>query len=401
MHQLPFVQRVLKQLGFIAPNEQHISAIAFKARSKVAIAAFVALFAVSYLSYSFLNTTSYIFLLASMGASAVILFALPNSPLARPWSFIAGHLIPACIGLWCAHHISSIPLMAGATIGMVIFAMYMFECMHPPGGATALVPVIAAASGPIPGWEFLVFPVTLNVLIMGFSAFLLRQFWLDSSTLTGPGLPHTQDKPPLRRLSLQDDDLTHALNSLNSVLDVSEQQLVELYSIAQQHALQRELGQQHDQGFSCGDLMSRDVITLSPEQDIATAWQLLRAHKVSMLPVVDNKAMLVGVVSLVDFLKDQHDSDGMRSLRHLHRLVPNALKPRRLHRTVATIMSQQVVSVQANASITTLVPLFAEQGLHHVPVLEQQRLVGVLTQSDFIAALVQPQVRTQLASTKV
>src|SRR5574343_601847 len=161
MHQLPFVPRVLKQLGFIAPNEQHISAIAFKARSKVAIAAFVALFAVSYLSYSFLNTTSYIFLLASMGASAVILFALPNSPLARPWSFIAGHLIPACIGLWCAHHISSIPLMAGPTIRMVIFALYMFECMHPPGGATALVPVIAAASGPIPGWEFLVFPVTL------------------------------------------------------------------------------------------------------------------------------------------------------------------------------------------------------------------------------------------------
>ena len=61
----------------------------------------------------------------------------------HPWSFTGGHLISAGIGLICSHLFTDLALVAAVTIGCVLFVMYLFECMHPPGGATALVPVLS------------------------------------------------------------------------------------------------------------------------------------------------------------------------------------------------------------------------------------------------------------------
>lgn len=142
---------LLARLGLRNSDSQRLSAIPLAERLKVALAAFVALFIVTYTSLQLADTASTIVLLASMGASSVLLFGLPNSPLAKPWSFAAGHLISATVGLICSHLFTDLALMAAATVGLVLFVMYLFECMHPPGDCRAVSTSAAATPDNLSG----------------------------------------------------------------------------------------------------------------------------------------------------------------------------------------------------------------------------------------------------------
>jgi CBS domain-containing membrane protein len=374
------------QLGLVKQDSQRLSAIALTERLKVAFAAFITLFVVTYTSLQLADTSSTIVLLASMGASSVLLFGLPNSPLAKPWSFVGGHLISACVGLLCSHLFTDLALMAAVTIGIVLFVMYIFECMHPPGGATALVPVIAA-SDQVLGYDFLLYPVALNVFVMLAMALLLNKILLKRGLQKPPEkfdpvhLHH--DQSPLKRLGLQPEDLLSALNSFDTVVDISEQDLERLYHQAQLNAYQRKSGQ-----IRCSDIMSRDLITVTPDTAIASAWQLLRKHNISLLPVTDHHRQLLGVIATADFLKNIKVPHYWGVLRHLNNLLLKNRYTRQYKRKVADIMVTKLTVVHEADHIAGLIPLLSDQGLHHIPVLDsQQQLVGIITQSDVIAAL--------------
>jgi CBS domain-containing membrane protein len=377
---------VLAQLGLIKRDSQRLSAIPLTQRLKVALSAFIALFIVTYISLQLAGTAGSIVLLASMGASAVLLFGLPNSPLAKPWSFAAGHLISATVGLVCSHLFTDLALMAAVTIGIVLFVMYIFECMHPPGGATALVPVIASTDQVL-GYEFLLYPVALNVFVLLAVALLLQKLWLKHGMQKpiqkyDPVHLH-QDASPLKRLGLQPEDLLSALNSFDTVVDISEQDLERLYHHAQLNAYQRKSGE-----IRCRDIMSRDLITVGPNSAVASAWQLLRKHKISILPVTDTEQQLLGVVSTVDFLKNLQVPHYWGLLRHVNQLLLKNRHNKQYKRKVAEIMVSNLSVAYEDDHIVALVPMLSDQGLHHIPVLNtQQQLVGIITQSDLIAAL--------------
>lgn len=377
---------VLAQLGLIKRDSQRLSAIPLTQRLKVALSAFIALFIVTYISLQLAGTAGSIVLLASMGASAVLLFGLPNSPLAKPWSFTAGHLISATVGLVCSHLFTDLALMAAVTISIVLFVMYIFECMHPPGGATALVPVIASTDQVL-GYEFLLYPVALNVFVLLAVALLLQKLWLKHGMQKpiqkyDPVHLH-QDASPLKRLGLQPEDLLSALNSFDTVVDISEQDLERLYHHAQLNAYQRKSGE-----IRCRDIMSRDLITVGPNSAVASAWQLLRKHKISILPVTDTEQQLLGVVSTVDFLKNLQVPHYWGLLRHVNQLLLKNRHNKQYKRKVAEIMVSNLSVAYEDDHIVALVPMLSDQGLHHIPVLNtQQQLVGIITQSDLIAAL--------------
>jgi len=377
---------LLAQLGLIKRDSQQLSAIPLTQRLKVALSAFVALFIVTWVSLQLADPAGSIVLLASMGASAVLLFGLPNSPLAKPWSFAAGHLISATVGLVCSHLFTDLALMAAVTIGIVLFVMYIFECMHPPGGATALVPVIASTDQVL-GYEFLLYPVALNVFVLLAIALLLQKLWLkhgmQKPTQKYDPVHLHQDASPLKRLGLQPEDLLSALNSFDTVVDISEQDLERLYHHAQLNAYQRKSGE-----IRCHDIMSRDLITVGPNSAVASAWQLLRKHKISILPVIDTEQQLLGVVSTVDFLKNLQVPHYWGLLRHVNQLLLKNRHHKQYKRKVAEIMVSNLSVAYEDDHIAALVPMLSDQGLHHIPVLNaRQQLVGIITQSDLIAAL--------------
>lgn len=72
-------------------------------------------------------------LVASMGASAVLLFAVPHGQLSQPWPVIAGHGFSAVIGVGCARWVPSHVLAGALAVGLAIMAMHLFKCIHPPG----------------------------------------------------------------------------------------------------------------------------------------------------------------------------------------------------------------------------------------------------------------------------
>ncbi|WP_306519685.1 HPP family protein [Rheinheimera sp.] len=390
---------LLARLGLTKADSQRLSALPLSQRLSVACCAAVALYLVTLISQQLSSPGAAVILLASMGASSVLLFALPNSPLAKPWSFLAGHFIPACIGLACSHLFTDLALMAAVTIALVLFSMYLFECMHPPGGATALVPVIASPQGLLP-LDFLWYPVGLNMLVMLCVALLLNKWVLKRPILPAPTqafdpVHRHHDAPPLKRLGVQAEDLMSALNSADTVLDIGEQDLELLYQQAQQRAFAR----QHP-ALLCGDIMSRDLIVVSPNSTLVEAWNLLQQHKIQLLPVVDANKKLLGVISLVDFLQEIPKSDYRTFSKYFSTFVFQLKDKKRLQRPVAELMRQQVVTTSEQQHIVALVPLLADLGLHHIPVINsQQQLTGMISQSDLIAALYQLQLQQGAAAT--
>ena len=83
-----------------------------------------------------------VYIVPSMGASAVLVFAVPHSALGQLWNVIGGHLISDAIGAACYQWLPSNGIATGASVGLAIGAMYYTRCIHPPGGATALVAII-------------------------------------------------------------------------------------------------------------------------------------------------------------------------------------------------------------------------------------------------------------------
>lgn len=92
-------------------------------------------------SQAYLGLNGGAVLVASMGASAVLLFAVPHGPLSQPWAVVGGHLVSAVIGVACTHLGLDFVLTSALAVALAITAMYYLRCIHPPGGATALTAV--------------------------------------------------------------------------------------------------------------------------------------------------------------------------------------------------------------------------------------------------------------------
>lgn len=296
-------------------------------------------------------------LAAPLGASAVLVFAVPASPLAQPWSVIGGNTVSVFVGMACAHVVPDTALAASLAVAAAIAAMFLLRCLHPPGGATALLAVLAHTSDP----RFALLPVFLN-------SALLVAVGAAYNTLTGRRYPHVPlppaAAPPAGGARFSSADLDAALAHYNQVLDVSRDDLEQLLHHAEAAAYRRNLGE-----LRCQDIMSRDPLTVSHDTPVATAWTLMRAREVKALPVVDKSQHVVGIVTLADFVR-------------------TALKPDVEPARVGEIMTRRVRVASEELHVIELLPLFSEGGHHHLPVVDaQQRLVGILTQSDLVRAL--------------
>lgn len=107
-------------------------------------------------------------LIAPIGASAVILFAAPSSAFARPWAILGGNVTAAFVGVTCLTFVTHPILGASLAVAGAICAMHVLRCLHPPGGAIALTVVLGGPGIQQLGYEFLLWPVGLNsVLLLG------------------------------------------------------------------------------------------------------------------------------------------------------------------------------------------------------------------------------------------
>ena len=331
-------------------------------------------------------------LIAPMGASAVLLFAAPASPLAQPWSIIGGNIVSALIGVICSRFISDPLIAASLAVALAIAAMLALHCLHPPSGAVALTAVLGGPAIHNAGFGFVLSPVALNSLAILAVA-------LTYNNLSGHRYPHrypkaaqsrigTADPAPSTRVGAGVEDIEAALAEFDEVVNVSPDDLDLLFHKAQIRAFNRQA-----RHLNCGQIMSRDVLTVGPDDRLEDAWKILIARHIRTLPVVDVKRVLQGIITRSDFLENSVlTNDGLLHLGFGRRFMAR-LKGETLPRKVADIMSRRVQSALAETPISLLVSPMVDQGIDHMPVVDaENRVIGIVGQSDLLVALFQSEL---------
>ena len=320
-------------------------------------------------------------LIAPLGASAVLVFALPAGPMAQPWAVVGGNTLSALVGIAGVHgvHLLGVPEVAAAlAVGTALALMLMLRCLHPPGAATALMMVLGSIGDPM----FALYPVLVNSMFLVLAGIVYNN-------ATGRPYPHMQltsdnSAPADAQDRVFEADLDAVLKHYNQVLDVSRDDLKALLAQTQLRAYDRKLAE-----VRCADIMSRDLVTVEFGTPLQEAWALLRERRIKALPVVDRTFRIAGIITLADFMRaanlDVYEGfDG--KLRQFIRSTGSVYSDK--PEVVGQIMTRNVRVAGVQRRLVELLPLFGSTGHHHIPIIgEGERLVGMITQSDLVAAL--------------
>jgi CBS-domain-containing membrane protein len=209
------------------------------------IGGFVGIFAILEISLYFTGTAAATLIVASMGASAVLVFAVPHGPLSQIWPVFGGHLLSAMIGVSCQLLVPEAVIAAALAVSLAIGVMHYLRCIHPPGGATALSAVVSGQQVHELGYQFVLTPVLLNVLVIIIVAIVFNY------PFSWRRYPAVLRKTKVRETtphipSIAHEDLVFALSEVDSFIDVSEQDLIAIYDLATKGA--------HGSGLKADDI---------------------------------------------------------------------------------------------------------------------------------------------------
>lgn len=296
-------------------------------------------------------------LVAPMGASAVLLFAVPASPLAQPWPTIGGNVISAFVGLLVAHFVPNPVIAAGLAVGLAIALMSVLRCLHPPGGAAALVAAFGGPAVVSTGIFFPLIPVGLN------AALLVLLGWAFHKA-AGRSYPHkaaTSTRPAetavgTRRVGFRPEDIDSALERMGETFDIGRDDIDRLLREVETRALVRT-----NPELTCADIMSQNVITLDRMADPGAARSYLLTHDIRTLPVVDTEKRVLGYVGFRQLLRPASRVSGMM---------------------------EKAVTAQPDTPAMELLGVLSDGDCHAVFIVDsEQKLLGIVTQTDLLAAL--------------
>ena len=299
-------------------------------------------------------------LVAPVGASAVLVFAVPASPLAQPRALIGGNMLSAFVGVTCALTLGHPLLAAAVAVGAAILVMAAFGCLHPPGGAVALGAAMAAGSAQPVDYRYAILVGLCSWLIVaagGLYAKVTRHSY--PHRVANPASVHkTADGPAAQRVGYTAADLDKALAQYGDLLDVSRDDLDALFRQVEVQASQRIHAQ-----IRCADIMSRDVISVDARQSASSALAYMQKHDLRTAPVIDDEGRVVGMVRRAELLAARDSPVAMMLDPFVHKVMPGT-------------------------AIEALLPILSSGAAHEAMVVDENRvLVGIITQTDLLAVL--------------
>lgn len=306
-------------------------------------------------------------IVAPIGASAVLLFAVPTSPMAQPWPIVGGNALSALVGFAVGQALGHGALACGLAVGLAIAVMSVTRSLHPPGGAAALTGALGGSLVDSAGWLFPVAPVALNALV------LVGVGW-SFHRLSGHPYPHpkgvavvTRDPLPSERVGVRDEDLDAVLAGIGETFDIEREDLRLLLGQLEMQVLARRRPE-----LTCGEIMSRDVITVRRDADPTVARELLLESGVRLLPVLDAAGRPVGGI-------------GLRELARPSQVVGDVMTP--------------PLTIAPERPAVDLIGALTDGHRHAAMVVDSadERLVGLVTQADLLAALTRDSVDDALA----
>jgi CBS-domain-containing membrane protein len=147
------------------------------------------------------------------------------------------------------------------------------------------------------------------------------------------------------------------------------------------------------------ELMSPDVLTTGPETPLRDVAAILIDNQISGLPVCDAERHVMGVISEADILYKEHDPLAGRFGGPLAWIVdgstPNDLVAKARAKTAREAMSAPAVTVRPYTSVTEAARLMTERQVNRLPVVQHDRLVGIVTRADLVRAFARPDEEIQ------
>ena len=372
---------VLSLLRRFAPATNTVS---HRERARSACGALIGLFVTGLIARLALGPdTPVAALIAPMGASAVLLFAVPSSPLAQPWSILGGNLIAAFVGVTAAQWIPD-PILASAVAGSGAIALMMvMGCLHPPSGAVALTAVLGGPAVHDLGYAFVLWPVGLDTALLLLTALIFNNLTGRTYPHLVPVAPKVTEPPQASGARLTAADIDDALKAFDEVLDIGRDDLEAILKRAQTHASLRRFGQ-----TTCAAILTHRIEAIAPGTPLPDALAALRRHRVTMLPVTDESARVIGVVTQTDLIDKAVWNSVRPRLGLASRLRLTLDRGRAPSGSVEDVMTRSVPTLRPETAVGEAALRMTEAGLHHAPVVgADERIVGVVAQTDLVAAM--------------
>ena len=184
----------------------------------------------------------------------------------------------------------------------------------------------------------------------------------------------------MQEMEIESEDLQAALRELHQYVDITEEDLKKIYTIAVKHARERLA-----QKIPVREVMTEDVITVKRNVDIHEAARLLSEHNISGMPVVDEENHVIGVISEADILYTTGMKKGHTFKDVLRHVLGEPLPRRRDRSLVEDIISSPAITIKPDADIREAARILDEKRIKRLPVVDDEnRLVGIISRANIV-----------------
>ncbi len=353
-----------------------------------AVSVLIAITLIAVISQQFLSGLALPFIVASMGATAVLLFAVPSSPMNRPWAVVVGHLVSAIVGVTCAQQIDAIQFAAPVAAAGAILAMQYLRCLHPPGGATAMLIVLGGDQAHAASYQFILTPIALNILILLGATLVIRWIsrqmlqqkrgdtnlqWIDELEQSRPLTPH-----------LTQADIETARAQLDTYIDVKDEALLQLLRLATHNTHQRRLGE-----LRCKELMLPEPLCAEFGSPLKEVWGWFQQHHLTAVPVINRPRHVIGIITLKDFIHHAAAFPQPTLEQRIEALIqPTTGLTSNKAEVAGQIMTSPVITAQESSKVAELLLLLDDRQIHHIPIIDaNNKLTGLLSRNEIVAIL--------------
>ena len=301
-------------------------------------------------------------LIAPFGASAFLIFAVPNSPMAQPWAAVFGNIVSALAAILILHLGLPVLVTGALAVMLAVLAMASLRAMHPPGGAVALATVLSAQPDALPGLHYLLVPIaagSLALVVTGIAWNHATGRRYPFRIAAEPPQHGTKDPAPDRRFIPSPDVLAATLTRLRLGSNLGVEDLARLIEAAETEANARNLGP-----GTAAQMMSQDLIQVAPDTALPDLAESFRSHRFKTLPIRNADGSFGGLVSQ-SALVGRADPD----------------------LTASQLIDTETQSATQATPLAQLIAMLADGGQQAIPILEGTTLVGLITRSDMIALL--------------
>ena len=136
------------------------------------------------------------------------------------------------------------------------------------------------------------------------------------------------------------------------------------------------------------EVMTKDVITVSPDDSLKDVGEILKERRISGVPVIDAKGNIVGIVTLTDMLRVL---DQIYKWQEMERRIPGLklsemFTKEKSEAKVRNVMTKSVYTLDENRTIEDVMRMMFDKRVHTIPIAREGKLLGIVGKRDLVAA---------------